>query len=136
MIGIRREDKSRWEKRVPLVPEDVERLTREHGVQFAAEASETRAYPDEAYAAAGALVTQDLADCGIIMGVKEIPPAKLLAGKVYVYFSHTIKGQPANMPALRRILELGSTLIDYERIVDDENRRLVSLPLCRLGGDD
>jgi alpha-aminoadipic semialdehyde synthase len=125
MIGIRREDKSRWEKRVPLVPEDVERLTREHGVQFAAEASETRAYPDEAYAAAGALVTQDLADCGIIMGVKEIPPAKLLAGKVYVYFSHTIKGQPANMPALRRILELGSTLIDYERIVDDENRRLV-----------
>lgn len=125
MIGIRREDKSKWEGRVPLVPDDVLRLIDRDGLQFTVQSSPTRAFPDEAYQAAGARVTPDLVDCPLIMGVKEIPPDRLEAGKTYIYFSHTIKGQPANMPALRRLLELGCTLIDYERIVDDQNRRLV-----------
>jgi alanine dehydrogenase len=125
MIGIRREDKSQWEARAPLVPEDIQRLRGASGVEFRVQSSPTRALPDAAYRQAGAKIVDDLADCPVIMGVKEIPPGRLERGKTYVYFSHTIKGQPANMPALKRLLGLGCTLIDYERIVDEQGRRLV-----------
>ena len=70
-------------------------------------------------------VQKDLSDCNVIIGIKEIPPAKLEAGKVYLFFSHVIKGQPANMPMLQRLMELKATLVDYERIVDEKNRRLI-----------
>ncbi|MCP4590762.1 MAG: hypothetical protein GY842_08455 [bacterium] len=124
-IGIRREDKSQWEGRAPLVPDHVGQLAREHGIQFAVESSPTRAFSDAAYATAGATVGENLDDCPIILGIKEIPLERLEANRTYVYFSHTIKGQAANMPALRRLLDLGSQLIDYERIVDDRGRRMV-----------
>jgi len=125
MIGIRREDKSKWEARVPLVPEDIRRLGTEHGLQFQVQTSPIRVFKDPEFRSAGATVVDDLKACPIIMAVKEIPAALLEQGKTYIYFSHTIKGQPANMPMLRRLLELGCTLIDYERIVDDHGRRLV-----------
>ena len=125
MIGIRREDKSRWEARVPLVPEDVRELAERDGVRFQVQASPVRAFRDDEYRATGAAVVEDLRSCRIIMGVKEIPPAVCEPNKTYVFFSHTIKGQPHNMPMLRRLMELGCTLIDYERIVDDRGRRLV-----------
>ena len=125
MIGIRHEDKSRWEARVPLVPDDIRRLIGEHQVEFRVQSSPTRAFPDAAFREAGAEVAEDLAPCPIIMGVKEIPPEKLEAQKTYVYFAHVIKGQRSNMPALQRLLDLGCTLIDYERIENDQGQRLV-----------
>jgi alpha-aminoadipic semialdehyde synthase len=124
-IGIRQEDRSRWETRVPLVPDEVRRLIAEHGVELCVQSSPTRAFSDESYRQAGARVVEDLADCPLIMGVKEIPPDRFEPNKTYVYFSHTIKGQPDNMPALRRLMELGCQLIDYEKIADDEGRRQV-----------
>ncbi len=125
MIGIRREDKSKWEARVPLVPADVRTLHGEQGLSFTVQTSPIRAFADADYAGAGAQIAETLADCPIIMGVKEIPVECFEPEKTYVFFSHTIKRQPANMPALRRMAELGCTLIDYERIVDAEGRRLV-----------
>ncbi len=125
MIGIRHENKSPWETRVPLVPQDIHDLIREEGLAFHVQTSPTRAFPDADFTFVGAVVTADLSDCPIIMGVKEIPPDKLLPDRTYVYFSHVIKGQPINMPALRRLMELNCQLIDYERIVDAQGRRLV-----------
>lgn len=125
-IGIRHEDKSTWEGRGPLVPGDVARLVRGHGLELEVEASPTRAFAAADYEQAGARVVDSLESCPVIMGVKEIPPDKLVPGKTYVYFSHTIKGQSENMPALRKLLEGGCTLIDYERIVDAQGRRLVA----------
>ena len=125
LIGIRREDKSKWEARVPLVPSDIEQLVREHGLKFRVQESATRAFSEDQYRAAGAEVNDDLSQCSIIMGVKEIPTEKLEAGKTYVCFSHTIKGQSASMAVLKRLLELGCQLIDYERIIDDDGRRVV-----------
>nr|HPM25254.1 hypothetical protein [Phycisphaerae bacterium] len=125
MIGIRREDKSQWEARVPLVPADVRVLIQEHGLAVQVQSSPIRRFAEAEYRAAGATIVDDLRACPIILGVKEIPPRYFEPGKTYVFFSHTIKGQPANMPMLKRLLELGCTLIDYERIVDEHGRRLV-----------
>jgi len=125
LIGIRCEDKSKWEARTPLTPADVHRLGTDHGLEFQVQTSTVRRFRDDEYTAAGAAVTPDLRECPVILGVKEIPVSVLEANKTYVFFSHTIKRQPANMPMLRRLAELGCTLIDYEKIVNDQNQRLV-----------
>lgn len=124
-LGIRREDKSHWEARTPLVPAAVERLVKDHGIEVFVQSSPHRAFKEAEYQAAGAKVVESLSDCPIILGIKEIPPDKIERDKTYVYFSHTIKGQPGNMPALRTLLKQHCQLIDYERIVDENNRRLV-----------
>jgi len=125
VLGIRAETKNRWERRAPLAPEHVAQLVREHGVRLVVEPSPLRAFREADYLAAGAEIAGDLARCDVILGVKEVPPDRLLPGKVYLYFAHVIKGQPANMPALARHLELGTTLVDYERITDAQGRRLI-----------
>lgn len=125
LIGIRREDKSRWERRVPLTPDDLRHLAAQQGLRFAVQSSPIRVFPDAEFTAAGAAVVQHLGECPIILGIKEIPVPLLEAGKTYLFFSHTIKRQPHNMPMLRRIAELGCTLIDYEKITDDSGKRLV-----------
>jgi alpha-aminoadipic semialdehyde synthase len=123
-FGIRNEDKSPWERRVPLVPVDLKTL-RDAGIRTVVQTSPRRAFADDEFAAAGVPVQEDLSDCDVIIGIKEIPPPKLQPGKIYLFFPHVIKGQPANMPMLRRLMELKATLIDYERIVDEKNRRLI-----------
>jgi len=124
-IGIRREDKNEWERRVPLVPADLKTLVEESGLRFRVQPSPIRAFADADFAAAGAEVKEDLSACPVVIAVKEIPTRLLLEGRTYIYFSHTIKGQDYNMAMLRRLMELKCNLIDYERILDDQGRRLI-----------
>jgi alpha-aminoadipic semialdehyde synthase len=125
MIGIRHEDKSKWERRVPVTPQDAAELQREHGIQVIVQRSPTRAFSEEEFAQAGVQVRDDLSLCPMIFGIKEIPEEQFEPDKAYIFFAHVIKGQPYNMPMLRRLLDLGCTLIDYERVVDERNRRLI-----------
>ena len=125
VIGIRTEDKNRWERRAPLTPDHVRELGLDHGIGVRVQPSPQRIFPDVDYASAGAEVTPDLEACRVILGVKEVPAEKILAGKTYAFFPHVTKGQEASMPMLRRIVELGCTLVDYELIVDRRGRRLI-----------
>jgi saccharopine dehydrogenase (NAD+, L-lysine-forming) len=124
VIGIRREDKSEWERRVPITPHDAAQLQKQ-GVEIIVQTSEIRAFNDQEFAKAGVPVQEDLSPCAVVFGIKEMPEGVLQIGKTYVFFAHVIKGQPYNMSMLQRLLDLGCTLIDYERIVDDHNRRLI-----------
>ncbi len=124
-IGIRREDKNRWERRVPLTPKDVSRLSREEGLRFIVQPSPIRVFKDDSYAHAGAELNEDITEAEIVLAVKEIPLDLIQQDRTYIFFSHVIKGQAYNMPLLQRLLDLNCTLIDYERIADDEERRLV-----------
>jgi alpha-aminoadipic semialdehyde synthase len=125
IVGIRREDKSVWERRVPIVPQDAKELKEEHDLRFLVQPSDTRVFREEEYTAAGALIQQDLSPSDVIVGVKEIPPTLLIPGKTYVFFAHVIKGQPYNMPMLQRLMDLRATLIDYEKVTDEQDRRLI-----------
>jgi len=115
VIGIRREDKNRWERRVPLAPDHVAELIR-HGIDVAIAPSPIRAFPDDAYRRAGARVSEDLSACSLLVGVKEIPVAALRPETAHLFF---------DIPMLRRLIEIGATLVDYEKIVDDRGGRLV-----------
>jgi alpha-aminoadipic semialdehyde synthase len=124
-IALRREDKNKWERRVPLTPAHVSTLIHEHNLDLLVQTSPIRAFVDEVYAAAGAMVQDDISAADIILAIKEIPLKLLQPGKTYLFFSHTIKGQPYNMPLLQRLLDLNCQLIDYERVIDQQNRRLI-----------
>ncbi|MCL6465980.1 MAG: hypothetical protein K6T77_04390 [candidate division WOR-3 bacterium] len=125
VIGIRREDKNIWERRVPLTPNQIRRLIEEQGLRFVVQSSPIRIFSDAEYRAAGAEVREDIADCPIVLGVKEMPVSFFRPQATYLFFAHVIKGQPHNMKMLRRMMELGCSLLDYERIADEEGKRLV-----------
>lgn len=125
VIGIRRADKNKWEKRTPLIPDDVKYLNEKFGIKTLIQPSEIRAYTNEQYSSVGAEVIEDIHSANTIFAVKEIPLHFYRKGKTYIFFSHTIKGQDYNMPLLKKMMELKCSLIDYERIVDETNRRLI-----------
>lgn len=124
-IGVRREDKSIWERRVPLTPAIARALLDSHAIETLVQPSLIRAFSDDEFRQAGAHVDENLSACPVVLAIKEIPKDVFLPGQAYVFFAHVIKGQPYNMPMLRRLLELGCTLIDYEKITDDAGRRLI-----------
>ncbi|MCB0254549.1 MAG: hypothetical protein KDI55_12575 [Anaerolineae bacterium] len=124
-VGVRREDKSIWERRVPLTPAVARLLRDQHGIETYIQPSSIRAFSDDEFRQAGVQVDEDLSGCPVVLAIKEIPKNVFLPGQAYVFFAHVIKGQPFNMPMLARLLELGCTLIDYERITDDTGRRLI-----------
>jgi saccharopine dehydrogenase (NAD+, L-lysine-forming) len=123
--GIRREDKNEWERRAPLTPEDLKELHQKHGIEFVVQPSPIRVFTDAQYASAGARVSEDLSGCPVVFAIKEIPVEFLQPGTTYVFFSHVIKGQPYNMPMLRKLMELGCNLIDYEKVTNEKGRRLI-----------
>jgi saccharopine dehydrogenase (NAD+, L-lysine forming) len=124
-IGVRLEDKSQWERRTPVTPEDAEKLKEEHGIEVCVQPSPIRAFSEEEFEKAGASVKEDLSSCPIIFAVKEMPEDFFEPQKTYVFFAHVIKGQPYNMPMLQKMMDLGCTLIDYEKVTDEKGRRLI-----------
>jgi alpha-aminoadipic semialdehyde synthase len=124
-IGIRLEDKYLLEKRAPLTPKHVERLVRQKKLDIVVQSSKKRIFKDEEYRKAGAEIADDLNKCSVIFGVKEIPLEVFEPYKTYVFFAHVIKGQSYNMPMLKKMMELKCNLIEYERIVDEQGKRLI-----------
>lgn len=119
---------AQWERRVPLVPEQVDQLTR-GGIKVLIQPSERRIFTDDEFRKAGAIVTNDLTPANCIFGVKEFPLQSLIPNKSYMIFSHTIKAQLYNMPFLDACLAQKVRLFDYECIRQPENeggQRLVA----------
>ncbi len=124
-IGIRRETKWAWERRAPLTPNDVRDLIQNHHLEVVVQPSPQRIFREEEYEKAGARIQESLSEVPVIFGIKEIQPQYLEPRKTYVIFSHTFKGQKQNIPMLRRLVELEDTLIDYEKITDEQGNRLI-----------
>ncbi|MFA6924378.1 MAG: bifunctional lysine ketoglutarate reductase /saccharopine dehydrogenase family protein [Bacteroidales bacterium] len=124
-IGIRNEDKYAAETRSPLTPACVKKIINESGLKFIVQSSEKRIFSDKEFIDAGAFVKTDLKECDVIIGIKEVPLDSLYKDKTYMFFSHIIKGQPHNMPMLKKMMELKCNLIDYEKITDEQGKRLI-----------
>jgi alpha-aminoadipic semialdehyde synthase len=115
-----------WERRTPLIPDHIQELSQDTGLQFIVQSSDMRAYSDDEYRGVGLPIAANLKECPVIIALKEIPVDVLEKDKAYVFFSHVIKGQAVNMPMLQRALDLGCTVIDYEKITNDKGRRLIA----------
>ncbi|NOU48658.1 MAG: hypothetical protein HOO86_16580 [Bacteroidales bacterium] len=124
IVGIRFEDKYEMERRVPIVPHHVKKLV-EKGLAFHVQTSAKRAFTDDSFEDAGAKIVSSLENASVIFGVKEMPETFFEENKTYVFFSHVVKGQPYNMPMLRAMMDKKCQLIDYEKIENEENKRLI-----------
>jgi saccharopine dehydrogenase (NAD+, L-lysine-forming) len=125
-VGIRREDKNEWERRVPVIPQHVADMIEHQDLVFCVQPSDIRTFSEEDYLQAGASIVENLSEeCPVVFAVKEIPVDFFKPKGVYMFFAHVIKGQAYNMPMLKRIMDLECTLIDYEKVEDEKGRRLV-----------
>jgi alanine dehydrogenase len=125
-FGIIKERKSPPDKRVVFSPTMLLALKEKFPqAEIKIESSDIRVFNDEDYRAAGFEVSDDITDCDVLIGVKEVPVDALLPGKDYFFFSHTIKRQPHNRKMLQAIIDNDITLYDHETITDASNRRLI-----------
>ncbi|UOQ53735.1 NAD(P)-dependent oxidoreductase [Hymenobacter cellulosivorans] len=126
-LGIICEGKNPPDKRVPLTPKKcVEAQTTFPGLTIVVQESPVRSYSDQEYRDLGIQVSPDVSQCDILMGVKEVPVAQLIPDKTYMFFSHTVKKQPANRELLRAVLRKNITLIDYELLTNGNGERIVA----------
>ena len=125
-FGIIKERKNPPDRRVVFSPQKLKEFKNEFPqANIIVESSDIRVFSDNEYKNAGFLVTDNLSDCDVLLGVKEVPIDALISGKKYFFFSHTIKKQPYNRKLLKAILEKNIELYDHETIVKENGARLI-----------
>ena len=126
-IGIIKERKNPPDKRVVLSPKKCKELSnRFPNLEIKIESSAIRAFKDEEYISEGFEVVDNISDCDVLLGVKEVPIDNLIPNKKYFFFSHTIKKQPYNRKLLQAILEKNISLFDHETITNQKEIRVVA----------
>ncbi|MBL7793523.1 MAG: alanine dehydrogenase [Saprospiraceae bacterium] len=125
-LGIICEGKVPPDIRVPLNPAQCANLMERFPIEIIVEPSALRCFRDEEYEAAGVPLSTYMSDCDVLLGVKEVPVDRLIPGKTYSFFSHTIKKQPYNRKLLQAILAKDIRLIDYEVMTDEKGQRVVA----------
>jgi len=125
-FGLIKERKNPPDRRVVFSPNELLRFKKEYPeAEIVVERSDIRIFKDEEYEALGFEITDDVSDCDVLFGVKEVPIESLIPNKKYFFFSHTIKKQPYNRLLLQSILDKNIDLYDHETIVDENNNRLI-----------
>jgi len=126
-IGLIREGKVPVDKRVALTPKQAVELQQLFtDIIVVVQASKIRCFSDKAFRKAGIDIVEDVADCDILLGVKEVPLSELISNKTYFFFSHTTKEQPYNQRLLQTIIEKQIRLIDYEGLTNNKGARVVA----------
>lgn len=125
-IGLIKEGKIPEDNRVALTPSQCKWLQKNiTGCTVAVQASATRCYSDKEYQQAGIAVKDNVNDCDILLGIKEVPVDMLVPGKTYLFFSHTKKKQPYNQKLMHALVDKGITLVDYECLEHDDGQRIL-----------
>ncbi|EGG03085.1 uncharacterized protein MELLADRAFT_90413 [Melampsora larici-populina 98AG31] len=121
-----------WERRTPLVPDDITHLFDSLGSQsinIKLESSQKRIFDDQSYEKVGAQIvppgTAD-GDADLILAIKEISindlnptsSTKPNHKRTYCFFSHTHKGQSYNVPLLQKMVSSGDRFIDWELLTN------------------
>ena len=125
-IGLIREGKTPADNRVALTPSQCKWIAKNSGdIKIIVQSSSSRCFSDREYQVAGAEVKEDVSDCDILFGIKEVPVDQLIPGKKYLFFSHTKKKQAHNQKLLRAILDKKITLVDYECLEHEDGQRII-----------
>jgi saccharopine dehydrogenase (NAD+, L-lysine-forming) len=125
-IGLIREGKLPADNRVVLTPAQCKWIHKNaDDIRIIAQSSLTRCFTDKEYSVAGITVSENVSDCDLLLGIKEVPIDQLIDGKTYMMFSHTKKMQPRNRGLLKAILDKKITLIDYECLEHEDGQRII-----------
>lgn len=125
-IGLIKEGKNPPDERVPFCPEQVNFINNNFpNVKVVVQKSDVRRYKNEEFLNQGIELVDNLNDCDVIMGIKEVPLNELIPNKTYFFFSHTIKKQAYNRKLLIELLNKKIAMVDYETLVDKKGSRLI-----------
>lgn len=125
-IGLIREGKQPSDTRVALTPQQCAQILHERpGLRIIAQPSSIRCFSDSEYAEAGIELKEDLSECDLLLGIKEVPVDQLLEGKTYMFFSHTKKAQPYNKGLMRALIDRNIRMIDYECLTHSDGQRIL-----------
>ena len=124
-IGLIREGKIPADTRVAFTPKQCKWIQENKNIRIIVQKSSGRCFKDSEYIDAGIEVKDDLSECSVLFGIKEIPVDMLMEGKTYFIFSHTKKMQHYNQKMLQMIIRKKITLIDYECLLHDDGQRLL-----------
>ena len=125
-FAIIKERKSPPDRRVVFSPKKCQKILETFPeASIKVESSDVRIFNDTAYLDEGIEVSNDVSDCDVLLGVKEVPIAALIPNKKYFFFSHTIKQQPYNRALLQAVLKNKIELYDHETIVKENGARLI-----------
>jgi len=125
-IGLIRETKVPADNRVAFTPAQCKWIHKNSAdVRVIVQSSPDRCYTDREYISAGITVKEDLSDCDILFGIKEVEKETLIPGKTYLFFSHTKKKQPYNQQLFKAILDKKISLIDYECLEHHDGQRIL-----------
>ena len=125
-IGLIKEGKVPADNRVALTPAQCKWIKKNAPqVHLVVQSSSNRCFSDREYQSAGIAVKDDLSDCDILLGIKEVPVDQLIPGKTYMFFSHTKKQQPHNQQLLKAILDKQIRLVDYECLEHEDGQRII-----------
>lgn len=125
-IGIIKEGKVPIDKRVPLTPSQAKYVKEKFDVEVVVQRSSIRCFSDQDYERAGLQLVDNVDDCDVVLGVKEVPIDQLVSEKMHFFFSHTIKKQAYNRSLLQAILEKNISLVDWETITNQAGTRLIA----------
>jgi alanine dehydrogenase len=126
-VGILRETKNPPDRRVPLTPPQIVALEELYpNVEFFVQPSDYRCYSNEEYEYLDIPLKEDLHDCDILMGVKEVDKRIFISGKTYLFFAHVVKKQPHNLEMFREMVAKKLRLIDFEYLTTDNGQRVVA----------
>ncbi|HVZ97019.1 MAG TPA: NAD(P)-dependent oxidoreductase [Chitinophagaceae bacterium] len=124
-VGLIREGKNPPDNRVALTPLQCKWVQQHFNIEIKVQHSDTRCFKDKEYTDAGLAVQEDVSDCDILFGIKEVPVPMLIPEKTYLFFSHTKKLQPYNQKLIRAIIDKKITLIDYECLEHEDGTRII-----------
>ena len=126
-IGILRETKKKDDQRVAFTPVHARNLIDQFpSLQIVAQPSETRIFSNSEYLEMGIELNEDLSDCDLLLGVKEVDIKNVIPGKKYLFFAHVAKQQDKKQLYLKKLASKDITLIDYEYLKDEHKNRIVS----------
>lgn len=125
-IALIKEGKKIPDTRVALTPEQCKTVKEQFpNIEIKVQSSPNRSYSDAEYEAAGFKIYDDISDCDIMIGIKEVPIEQLIPNKTYFFFSHTKKKQPYNQNLMHALIEKKIRMIDYENITYDDGKRII-----------
>ena len=125
-FGIIKERKNPPDRRVVFSPFELLQVKKQFpNAEIKVEASDIRVFSDNEYTENGFEVSDDVSDCDVLIGVKEVPIDALIPNKKYFFFSHTIKKQTYNRKLLKACIDKNIELYDHETIVNENNTRLI-----------
>lgn len=125
-IGLIKEGKIPSDNRVALTPAHCKWINKtQSDIQVVVQRSANRCFSDREYSMAGVELRDDMSDCDVLLGIKEIPVDMLIDNKTYLFFSHTKKLQPYNRQMLQSIIKKNITLIDYECLEHEDGKRII-----------